>query len=353
MEVFGAREGRFQPEPGERIIGEGWMAFRHQPFGHSSRWRGESTRVHVTDRRVVCDHWANLIFMDEPLSNIRDFQMSRLKGIPIPCLRIFCREGGSYLFVDFRVGKLRRWLLGAGVREHRLERPKKLPFWYSCLRRALYVLFVLWVALGAFPTGWLYDLGAGTGTEQGQRPGKGVHTVAGREELEGLCAGEVPATARGDRFMRCPLMYFRWAEGAGGSSVAYAALRYPTPLWQDTLFHFGARGQYNYYHLLELEDGSWLCVYFDDYRMLGNLLGGQVRLPAGRVRKAGKTEREMLGRLADHYPGRQIETGYVLDTYPYGRAFAVDAYLRLALAGGGVWLIRRAERKFIIPRLKG
>lgn len=342
---------KFSLGPDEHLIGEGWMAYRHRPFLGSYRWRNESTRVHVTDRRVVCRHWMGLVYMDEPLSNIRGFQMSYLKGIHIPCLRLYCRGEESYLFADFRVQKLRRWLLEAGVQEYPAIKRKKYPFLYGCLRRALYILLAFWLVLGAFPTGWIYDLGAGTGTEQGQRPNGAVRTVTGQGELEALRDGEVPATARGDTFMRCPLMFFRWAEEAGGSSNAYYTLQYPFQLWQTTLVNFGLKAQYSSCYLLELEDSSWLCVRLDDYRMLGNLLGGEVRLPAGRVRRATKTEGRMLSNMADYYPYYSIETAYVLDTYPDGRVFALDAYLRIALAAGSIWLLRRAEKKFILPKL--
>ena len=39
---------KFKLQPGEKLIGEGWMAFRHkQGLGYQQ----ESTKVHVTDQR--------------------------------------------------------------------------------------------------------------------------------------------------------------------------------------------------------------------------------------------------------------------------------------------------------------
>ena len=50
-------------------------------------------------------------------------------------------------------------------------------------RRIVGAALALLVVL-ALPTGWLYDLWAGTGTEQGQQPGGGVQQLQGQEEIE-------------------------------------------------------------------------------------------------------------------------------------------------------------------------
>ena len=44
----------------------------------------------------------------------------------------------------------------------------------------------------ALPTGWLYDLWAGTGTEQGQRPGDGVELLERQEDVENFFLSRTP-----------------------------------------------------------------------------------------------------------------------------------------------------------------
>jgi hypothetical protein len=46
----------------------------------------------------------------------------------------------------------------------------------TILRNIVCAALALWLMLAA-PTGWLYDLWAGTGTGQGQRPGEGVQQL--------------------------------------------------------------------------------------------------------------------------------------------------------------------------------
>ena len=46
------------------------------------------------------------------------------------------------------------------------------------------ILYFIWMVMGGFPTGWLYDLTVGTGTEQGQWPDESVAVVESREEIE-------------------------------------------------------------------------------------------------------------------------------------------------------------------------
>ena len=65
------------------------------------------------------------------------------------------------------------------------------------------------------PTGWIYDLGVGTGTEQGQKPGEGVMTIGSREEVEAFFSDQVPATISGGKLVACPLVRLRDVEEAG------------------------------------------------------------------------------------------------------------------------------------------
>lgn len=340
---------KFVLQPGEQLIGQGWMAYWHDIFGSGSL-KHEDTKVHVTNHRIFCAHWMGPEYMDIPLSHIRGFQVGRRRCIPIPKLTIYCRDGTTHIFIDFRVQKLRRWLLMAGVEEYPAEQGHRPPVFYTAARNTLYVLFALWVIMGSFPTGLLYDLGAGHGTEPGQRPSQAVHRVVNQGELVRLYDQAVPATAKGRNVMRCPLLYSRDALQAGADFEKYCFLRYPLPRWQTAITSVLMQGQHNYYHLLELEDGSWLCVYFDDYLMFQNLFGGQVQLPAGRVRKVSASERNMLKLMTDHHPQFQIESGYILDTYRYGKVAVFDIYLRLALAAGGLWLLHLGERTFIWRR---
>ena len=48
--------------------------------------------------------------------------------------------------------------------------------------------------VAALPTGWLYDLWAGTGTGQGQRPGEGVEPLRRQEDVERFFLSRTPAT---------------------------------------------------------------------------------------------------------------------------------------------------------------
>ena len=69
---------------------------------------------------------------------------------------------------------------------------------------ALALLVVL-----ALPTGWLYDLWAGTGTEQGQQPGGDVQQLQRQEEIETCFLGSTPATVDGGELAACPLARLR------------------------------------------------------------------------------------------------------------------------------------------------
>lgn len=91
---------------------------------------------------------------------------------------------------------------------------------------------------------------------------------------------------------------------------------------------------YNRYYLAELEDGSWLCVYFDDYLVLM----GADNYPTGYVRYTTTEERRMLNRMAEDY---DVDPVYVLDMYGHGKvSWMLDLGLRLVvLAVAGVLIL--------------
>lgn len=204
-------------------------------------------------------------------------------------------------------------------------------------RRIMGAALALLVVL-ALPTGWLYDLWAGTGTEQGRRPGGDVRRLRRQEEVETCFLSSAPATVDGGELAACPLARLRDAgqEGThyhhnGGAKRSvyvseYITADYPLPVWEYALQRVAAGGFYNRYYLMELGDHSWLCVYFDDYLTLT----GTDAYPAGRVRRTTTEERLMLNRMAEDY---DVDPVYVLDMYRHGKAsWMLDLGLRLAAA---------------------
>ena len=208
------------------------------------------------------------------------------------------------------------------------------------------VLFTFWMVMGAFPTGWLYDLGVGTGVEQGQKPSSNVQTIESKEEARELFFEEdpVPATVTGTTFVRCPLMRLRDSteEGihTGWNHISrtkrsveiaeYYKLDYPITPLQRVITFFSAEASYNPYYLVQLEDNSYLCVFFDDYLMLQRVLGGEVELPTGYVRGSTGEEYSMLYKMAEDY---NVDPTLVLDMYRDGKgAWMLDKGLRLVLA---------------------
>ena len=63
----------------------------------------------------------------------------------------------------------------------------------SILKIIFAASLTLWLVLGV-PTGWLYDLGVGTGTDQGQMPDQSVQTVHTQDEVEDFFFQKTPAT---------------------------------------------------------------------------------------------------------------------------------------------------------------
>lgn len=205
----------------------------------------------------------------------------------------------------------------------------------AILRNIICAALVLLVLLAA-PTGWLYDLRVGEGTGQGQRPSTDVQRLQRQEDIETFFLSSTPATVNGGELVACPLARLRNAAQEGthyhrsyGAKRAvsvseYIYADYPLPPWQRMLQGL-AGGYYNRYYLAELEDGSWLCVYFDDYLTLTG--GGEY--PTGYLRYTTTEERRVLNQMQADY---DLDPVYVLDMYRHGKvSWMLDVLLRLAV----------------------
>lgn len=214
------------------------------------------------------------------------------------------------------------------------------------LRRVLLapigLIVCLWIVMGSFPTGWIYDLGVGTGTEQGQRPGKDAVPLQEQDEVEWLFWRKDPVAVTGSNLIRCPLARLRDPKQEGGHThrrngtkrtvyvSEYCTFSYPIDLFYTVSRLFLTSGSYNSYHLLELTDGSYLCVYFDDYLLYQGLFLGEIEYPAGYIRQTTTEERRMLNQMSEDY---EVDPVYVLDMYRYGKAsWVIDLSLRIGLA---------------------
>ena len=226
----------------------------------------------------------------------------------------------------------------------------------TILRNGICAILALLVLLSA-PTGWLYDLWAGEGTEQGQRPGADVQRLRRQEEIETCFLNSTPVTVNGGELAACPLARLRDAGQAGVHTHHNSGVKrsvsvseyiygdYPFPLLQRLLQGF-AGGYYNRYYLTELEDGSWLCIYFDDYLAWS----GADNYPTGYVRCTTAEERRMLNQMAEDY---DVDPAYMLDMYRYGKvSWRMDVLLRLAVcavAAAVVGGIKKAVSKRRLP----
>ncbi len=226
----------------------------------------------------------------------------------------------------------------------------------AVLRNTICAALVLLVLLAA-PTGWLYDLRAGEGTEQGQQPGPDVQRLRRQEDIETCFLNSTPATVDGGELAACPLARLRDVGQAGvhthhnsgvkrAVSVSeYIYADYPLPPFQRFVQGL-VGGYYNRYYLVELEDGSWLCVYFDDYLAWT----GADTYPTGYVRYTTTEERQMLNRMTGDY---EVDPVYVLDMYQHGKVnWMLDVLLRLAVCVAAaviVWGIKKAVSKCRLP----
>ena len=226
----------------------------------------------------------------------------------------------------------------------------------AVLQNTICAALVLLVLLAA-PTGWLYDLRAGEGTGQGQRPSADVQRLRRQEDIETCFLNSTPATVDGGELAACPLARLRDVGQAGvhthhnsgvkrSVSVSeYIYADYPLPPFQRFVQGL-VGGYYNRYYLAELEDGSWLCVYFDDYLAWT----GADTYPTGYVRYTTTEERRMLNRMAGDY---EVDPVYVLDMYQHGKVnWMLDVLLRLAVCVAAaviVWGIKKAVSKCRLP----
>ena len=124
---------------------------------------------------------------------------------------------------------------------------------HTMIRNIVCAALALLVVL-ALPTGWLYDLWAGTGTEQGQQPSGDVQQLQRQEEIETCFLGSTPATVDGGELAACPLARLRdvGQEGThyhhnGGAKRSvyvseYITADYPLPAWEYALQRVAAGG---------------------------------------------------------------------------------------------------------------
>lgn len=199
----------------------------------------------------------------------------------------------------------------------------------------------LWIIMGSFPTGWLYDIGAGTGTGQGQKPDSDVLRLREQDDVERFFLLQEAASVAGHDLIDCPLIRLRdlkqegthYTRGHGIKKTVhiseYCAFSYPGSIFYTMSRLFLTSAFYNSYHLLEMEDGSYICVYFDDYLLYQNLLSGEIDYPTGYVRYSTTEERRMLNQMSADY---DVDPVYVLDMYRYGKAsWMVDLALRIGI----------------------
>ena len=171
-------------------------------------------------------------------------------------------------------------------------------------------------------------------------PDQSVSVIHTQDDVEGFFFQTTPATVPKESLVRCPLLRLRDLEYAGehthhnsgGKKTAiiseYIPVAYPTGPIRSFLLKFLASGHYNGYYLAPLEDGSYVCVYFDDYLMLRS--GDE--LPTGYIRYTTTEEKTMLHQMAEEY---EVDPVYVLDMYRYGKvSWMLDFAIR---AGIGIF----------------
>lgn len=214
---------------------------------------------------------------------------------------------------------------------------------------AIGVVFVIWMVLGSFPTGWIYDLAAGTGTAPGAKPDATVEQLTGLSVLESHADWQNKAfTLPSDSFVFCPLAKLRDPDEQGlhrtnrrtGSQAVnvkmYAHLRTPTTFSTRLIYAMGMSASYNNYYLVQLADGNYVCAFFDNYHILGSLGGREIQLPVGYIRYADTDEKKMLNLVGKNY---SVNTEYVLDMYNHDKSsWMLDKLLRIVLALASIGL---------------
>ncbi len=189
---------------------------------------------------------------------------------------------------------------------------------------ALVFFILMWTVAGSFPTGWIYDLTAGRGTQTGQKPDASVSLIRREGDIKVACTHQVPVTVTGDTLVPCPLMKVRDRDEVGVHTYrpvrrrartdkhylvrTYETMPYPIPFMVKLM----KPASHNQYHLIRLEDGSYLGVYFDDYLKLQKWFKSKIDLPVGYVRRSDQAERKMLKKMKADY---NVNTDYILDMY--------------------------------------
>jgi len=349
---------KFQLLPGETLIGEGHMTYRHEYLNYTGKSDSlapnihrttESTRVYVTNRRVVCTHFpAGMEYFQWPLEELRGYQRGSV--LKVPAVTILTKDGGQFEFCCVQARELARWLSQAGLPEvdidsivppmTREEKVRRLPG-----RIAFYLLGTLsLLVMFALPTSWVYDLGLKAGTEQGQRPGAQVQAVQTREDIHTLILANAPATVSPEGLIPCPLARLRDSEQSN-RRIHYSSGRRSSRTFQgfddyrilprdpgalDRLWQLLWGGTYNNgYFLKPLEDGTYLCIYLDDCAFL---FGEPEELYTGRLRSVDAPEEARM--LYDmEAEGYDVDTMFILDMYRHGK---VNQFADIAMRAG-IW----------------
>ena len=200
----------------------------------------------------------------------------------------------------------------------------------------VYIIITIFIMV-TLPTGWLYDLKSGAGTEQGQKATENVQLLQTQQDIPYFFDTNTPVTVTGNHLVACPLARLRDIQQKGLHyqrihhttrqvyTSEYITIHYPVKCWEKTLQKILAGGMYNRYYLIQLSDNSWRCVYFDDYLALINTN----HYPTGYIRYTTTVEKNMLNQMAQHY---NVDTVYMLDMYQYGKVNAIfDIVLRFIL----------------------
>ncbi len=349
---------KFQLLPGETLIGEGHMTYRHEYLNYTGKSDSlapnihrttESTKVYVTNRRVVCTHFpAGMEYFQWPLEELRGYQRGSV--LKVPAVTILTKDGGQFEFCCVQARELARWLSQAGLPQVDIdaivppmssaEKARRLPG-----RIAFYLLAILsLLVVFAMPTSWVYDLGLKAGTEQGQRPGAQVQAVQTREDIHTLILANAPATVSPEGLIPCPLARLRDSEQSN-RRIHYSSGRRSSRTFQgfddyrvlprdpgalDRLWQLLWGGFYNSgYYLKPLEDGTYICVYLDDCAFL---FGEPEELYTGRLRSVDAPEEARM--LYDmEAEGYDVDTMFILDMYRHGK---VNQFADIAMRAG-IW----------------
>ena len=349
---------KFQLLPGETLIGEGHMTYRHEYLNYTGKSDSlapaihrttESTKVYVTNRRVFCAHFpAGMEYFQWPLEELRGYQQGT--HLKIPSVTILTRDGGQFEFCCVQAKELARWLKQAGLPQVNIdsivppmssaEKARRLPG-----RIAFYLLAILSILVVlALPTSWVYDLGLKAGTEQGQRPGASVQTLQTASDIFTFIQAGQPATVSPEGLIPCPLARLRDSEQSN-RRIHYSSGRRSSRTFQgfddyrvlprdpgvlDRLWQLLWGGTYNSgYYLKPLEDGTYLCLYLDDCAFQ---FGAPEELYTGRLRSVDAPEEARM--LSDmEAEGYDVDTMFILDMYRHGK---VSQFTEILLRGG-IW----------------